>query len=97
MKKMKKQQYLKERSELLKKETEVKFKMQFDRIRDKEEHLKVKEKQRLRKLEIKKRQSQYKIQLKREALERRIKNATLMQEKMLQDKYENHWGVFDFL
>ena len=90
MKKMKKQQYLKERSELLKRETEAKFKMQFDRIRDKEEHLKVKEKQRLRKLEIKKRQSQYKIQLKREALERRIKNATLMQEKMLQDKYENH-------
>ena len=69
MKKIKKQQYLKERSELLKKETEAKFKMQFDRIRDKEEHLKVKEKQRLRKLEIKKWQSLYKIQLKREALE----------------------------
>ena len=48
-----KQKRLKERAEQLRIETEAKFQMQFERTREKEEHLKMREDERARSQEIK--------------------------------------------
>ena len=61
-----KQKRLKELKEQLRIETEAKFQMQFERIREKEEHLKMREDERARSQEIKRLRAKRNIELKRE-------------------------------
>lgn len=90
LEKQKQQQDLKRRADVFKKETEAKFKMQLDKIQDKELHLKIKDQQRAKVKAIKRKQKEYQIKMKREALAKRIENASLVQQKMLKEKYEKH-------
>ena len=59
---------MKERKEQLRIETEAKFQMQFERIREKEEQLKMREDERARAQEIKRLRAKRNIELKREKL-----------------------------